>query len=873
MLVVTTRRVLWLILSACVVTGVLAFAGAAQARVPMAPLLVEPGQWTITADAGPGGSISPSGDVGVDPDGAQSFTITPDAHYHVADVLVDGGSVGAVLSYPFETVQADHTIHATFAIDTFTITVTQGLHGTITPGTGSVDYGASPTYTITPDTGYHLASLTVDGASQTLQGSWTFTNVTANHSIAATFAINTFTITVTPGCTAAITPGTGSVDYGASPTYTITPDTGYHLASLTVDGASQTLQGSWTFTNVTANHSITATFAINTFTITVTQGLHGTITPGTGSVDYGASPTYTITPDTGYHLASLTVDGASQTLQGSWTFTNVTANHSIAATFAINTFTITVTQGLHGTITPGTGSVDYGASPTYTITPDTGYHLASLTVDGASQTLQGSWTFTNVTANHSIAATFAINTFTITVTAGLNGSISPTGAQSVDWNGASSYTITPDTDYHLANVMVDTPGTGSVDYGASPAYTITPDTGYHLASLTVDGASQTLQGSWTFTNVTANHSIAATFAINTFTITVTQGLHGTITPGTGSVDYGASPTYTITPDTGYHIASLTVDGVPQTVASSWTFTNVVAAHTIAATFAIDTFSITVSAGLHGSISPTGPEVVVDFGSGITFIILPDAGYRVDDVKVDGVSQGAVDHFDFTSVTADHSISATFTQGVPTSLEAKQKAFTVTYGRATTLVATLVKSGDGTPITGAQVALWASASTKGPWAQVDSATTSAEPGAEGTCSLRVVPEASMFYMLRYSPPQGSDLAAAPSWVLRIGVRPVVGKPSRPSTVKAGKTFTVSGTLAPHIAKGSASVRIRVYRQKGKTWRPFSRLTAAIADKGGASKYSGRLKIKRRGTYRFRAEFPAASGWAKAASKYSGKMRVR
>ena len=387
----------------------------------------------------------------------------------------------------------------------------------------------------------------------------------------------------------------------------------------------------------------------------------------------------------------------------------------------------------------------------------------------------------------------------------------------------------------------------------------------------VDGSSVGAVTSYTFDSVAADHTISATFAIDTFTVTVTPGLHGAITPGTGSVDYGASPTYTITPDTGYHIASLTVDGTPQAVQNSWTFTNVIAAHTIAATFAIDTHTIAVSPGLHGSISPTGPAVV-DFGGGVTFIIIPDAGYRVDDVKVDGVSKGAVDHFDFTSVTADHSISATFRQGVPTSLEARQKAFTVTYGRATTLAATLVKS-DGTPITGAEVELWASASTRGPWAQVDSTTTSAQPGAEGTCSLRVVPQASRFYMLRYSPPQGSDLAAAASWALRIGVRPVVGKPSRRSTVKAGKTFTVSGTLAPHIAKGSASVRIRVYRQKGKAWKPFSRLTAAIADKGGASKYSGRLKIKRRGTYRFRAEFPAAGGWAKAASRYSGKMRVR
>ena len=58
--------------------------------------------------------------------------------------------------------KADHTISVEFAIDTVAITVTAGAHGSITPGTGEVDYGSSPTYTITPAEGYHIASLTVD---------------------------------------------------------------------------------------------------------------------------------------------------------------------------------------------------------------------------------------------------------------------------------------------------------------------------------------------------------------------------------------------------------------------------------------------------------------------------------------------------------------------------------------------------------------------------------------------------------------------------------------------------------------------------------------------------------------------------------------
>ena len=73
--------------------------------------------YTITASAGGNGSISPSGVVSVNDGSDQAFTITPYANYHVADVLVDGSSVGVVTSYTFTNVTAAHTIAATFAIN------------------------------------------------------------------------------------------------------------------------------------------------------------------------------------------------------------------------------------------------------------------------------------------------------------------------------------------------------------------------------------------------------------------------------------------------------------------------------------------------------------------------------------------------------------------------------------------------------------------------------------------------------------------------------------------------------------------------------------------------------------------------------------
>ncbi len=121
-----------------------------------------------------------------------------------------------------------------------------------------------------------------------------------------------------------------------------------------------------------------------------------------------------IAANLGYHIVDVVVDGVSKGVQASWTFVNVQTEHTIAATFAINTYTITVTAGANGGISPGTGFVNYGATPTYTITPHVGYHIASITVNGlpvAVNTPAGqSYQFSAVSADGSIGATFAINT-------------------------------------------------------------------------------------------------------------------------------------------------------------------------------------------------------------------------------------------------------------------------------------------------------------------------------------------------------------------------------------------------------------------------------------------------------------------------------
>jgi hypothetical protein len=146
----------------------------------------------ITATAGTGGSISPSGTVIVPVHTDKSLNIKPDDGYKITDVKVDGASVGPLGNYTFKDVFADHTISAVFTElvkISYTITATAGANGSISPsGTVNINQHANQVFTIKPDDGYKIADVKVDGESAGAVNTYTFNDITANHSISAVFA-------------------------------------------------------------------------------------------------------------------------------------------------------------------------------------------------------------------------------------------------------------------------------------------------------------------------------------------------------------------------------------------------------------------------------------------------------------------------------------------------------------------------------------------------------------------------------------------------------------------------------------------------------------------------------------------------------------
>ena len=614
--------------------------------------------YTIVANSQGSGSITPSGSVGVAAGQNETFTITPAANNAISGVTVDGTSVGAVSSYTFTGVTANHTITATFAPATYTISASVQGSGSISPsGSVSVAGGQNATFTITPAANNAISGVTVDGTSVGAVSSYTFTGVTANHTITATFAPATYTISASVQGSGSISPsGSVSVAGGQNATFTITPAANNAISGVTVDGTSVGAVSSYTFTGVTANHTITATFAPAKYTISASVQGSGSISPsGSVSVAGGQNATFTITPAANNAISGVTVDGTSVGAVSSYTFTGVTANHTIIATFAPAAYTISASIQGSGSISPsGSVNLSSGQNQTFTITPAANNKIAEVLVDGSSVGTVSSYSFSHVSGNHTITAVFSPITFTIYASSAGSGNISPSG-----------------------NV--------SVASGKSQTFNFVPFSNNKVVQVLVDGSSVGVASSYTFSNISGNHTILAVFS-GSYEISASTKGKGTISPiGNIGVSSGETMPFTITPAPNYQVADVTVDGTSVGAVTSYQFVNITASHTIQATFTPAVHTITSSVQGNGTISPTG-AVKVNAGTGKTYKIAAASKQRIADVAVDGCSVGAVSKYSFSKVAGDHNILAVFTPITYTIVASAQANGTISPPGSTVLTA-------------------------------------------------------------------------------------------------------------------------------------------------------------------------------------------
>jgi cell division septation protein DedD len=300
-------------------------------------------------------------------------------------------------------------------ITQYQVTFAASKGGSTSPtGSNVWENAGSLSITATPNNGYTFSYWSSTSESITFNNAdsaSTTAIIGGTGTITSNYAINTYNLTVNTGQNGQSNIESQTVNWNSTANFAFTPDTGYSVAGVTVNGTINEGAVTSLSLTITGDTTLEISFAINTYMITVTQTANGQISPETGSVNYGATPTYTITPATGYHIMNITVNEqpvpVTNSAGQSYKFSAVSADGSITATYAINTYTITVIQTDNGQISPETINVNYGKSQSFTITPDAGYSITSLTIDSSTVAIASEYTFSNVQASHTITATFA----------------------------------------------------------------------------------------------------------------------------------------------------------------------------------------------------------------------------------------------------------------------------------------------------------------------------------------------------------------------------------------------------------------------------------------------------------------------------------
>ncbi len=459
-----------------------------------------------------------------------------------------------------------------FALGGFKLTVNIVGSGTVTtdPDPDYYSSGTVVTLTANPSNGWQFSGYS--GDISTSDNPVTIT-MDSDKTVTATFKTNEYTVTFNSEGGSSVPSQT--VPYGENATKPADPTkTGYTFAGWYKDEAYTT---QWDFDNdvVTQDITLYAKWTINQYTVTFNS--EGGSSVPSQTVPYGGKVTKPADPTkTGYTFAGWYKDEAYTT---QWDFDNdvVTQDITLYAKWTIITYTITASAGTGGSISPlGNVVVNYGASQTFTITPDAGYMISKIIVDGkavyVSQTYKATYTFKNVKSNHTIRAEFVKKP-------------------------KPMFEVTAKVEVIVGSAKV-TPKVQTVPSGSPAKVTINPEAGYHITEFKDNGKIIPLSsliknpnGTYTYKidAVYEDHYLLVTLERDKFVISVKTGKGGTVSPsgalGNVTTYYGENKTFKITPENGYKIDKVIVDGKEVNIKDGeYTFFAVKANHSIEVLF-------------------------------------------------------------------------------------------------------------------------------------------------------------------------------------------------------------------------------------------------------------------------------------------------
>jgi Family of unknown function (DUF5719)/Divergent InlB B-repeat domain len=494
-----------------------------------------------------------------------------------------------------------------------------------------VAYGGTASIDLTTDPGYHAATITDTGVSKPVSDPYVINNVTAAHDVVVTFEINQYEATASvDGGNGTAMPAPQNVFHGGTASITMSAGGGYHIATITDNGTSMPISSTYTISNVTADHTVVVTFANTNYMVAaVGAGGHGTVSPTSQLVPSAGNATVNINPDPGYHILSITDNGTPQSVSPAYQLTGVDRDHSVVVSFAPDHYTVEATVlGPGGTVDLAAQSVALGGTAVVNIHPAAGYHVEKIIDNEAFQSINNPYVIANVTSDHSITVVFDTTEFIVdAVVAGGHGTVSPVTQQS--------------------------------QYGDSASIDITPEAGYQVASIVDNGLAVTPADPYVIDNVVDDHDVVVTFGLKQFDIdgSVSSG-HGSVDPAGQTATTGGTATIDITPNTGYHIETISDNGAFVTVSNPYIIKNITADHVVVVAFAINEYAANaLVAGGNGAVDPNRQHVA--YGDAAAINLLPDAGYHPASIIDNGAHVAVTNPYFIDNMTANHNVTVSY----------------------------------------------------------------------------------------------------------------------------------------------------------------------------------------------------------------------
>lgn len=362
-----------------------------------------------------------------------------------------------------------------------------------------------------------------------------------------------------------------TAEVGADVTFTVTPDENYSVKSFKVNNDEKQLNDSnqVVVKMVEGGLTVSAEFEINSAAVTITQADHGSISADKSTAKIGENVTFTVAPEANYVVSSFKVNDADVDLDGNnqVVVVMVAGGLNVTASFELGSGTVTIGTMEHGAVTADKMTAKIGEDVTFKITSDTGYDVSFFKVNGSDADYVTKEDPTTGKTYGEAKVKMVSGGLTVTAEFKL-------GVYSIEWDIPTHGTIAVEGDKKSAT------------YGEEVKFIFTPDTGYEIKYLTINEEQVQWASDNTYTTTMGEYGLFVTvqFGLENETITVNAGEHGTIEHKNKVDDsqnyfYGDTAVVTVTPNEGYMIETITVNGkaieVPEDKKGGYSFEQLV----------------------------------------------------------------------------------------------------------------------------------------------------------------------------------------------------------------------------------------------------------------------------------------------------------